>query len=258
MQNDTKNTHISAVVYLRTIHTVRSLPYSIHTVCCCPRVSMCVSDMCMTTAIIILGRWSDLTPTNYVWPASQDRVPSVWCCPTPHWLVNEGLCGGVRAGWWRRGWTAEGWGGPCSAASFVSLYRASCWFTAPLRPQQTEATQGLAAEPSGQCGTLAGFAGPPKRSPSYQFLNCRYGNRAVSIRLGVRSVWLHSSFSLHLYLLPRWLSLQHPHPPVFHPPPFTCFSGTDQQLSQPHSEQVHWPQNKTLFSAICLDCSFKM
>lgn len=39
-----------------------------------------------------------MTPTNYVWPASQDRVPSVWCCPTPHWLVNEGLRGGVRAG----------------------------------------------------------------------------------------------------------------------------------------------------------------
>lgn len=69
------------------------------TVCCCPQVSMCVSGMCMTIAIIILGRWSDLSPTNYVWPASQDRVPSVWCCPTPHWLVNEGLCGGVRAGW---------------------------------------------------------------------------------------------------------------------------------------------------------------
>lgn len=46
-----------------------------------------------------------MTPTNYVWPACQDRVPSVWCCPTPHRLVNEGLRGGVWAGWcrWWRG-----------------------------------------------------------------------------------------------------------------------------------------------------------
>lgn len=47
--------------------------------------------------------------------------------------------------------------------------------------------------------------------------------------------------SSHLYLIPpSGLSLHYLccfHPP---PPPLTCFSGTNQQLSQPHSEQVHW------------------
>lgn len=44
-----------------------------------------------------------MTPTNYVWPASQDRVPSVWCCLTPHRLVNEGASWGRKGGvgWWK-------------------------------------------------------------------------------------------------------------------------------------------------------------
>lgn len=184
----------------------------------CGMLSACVSDMCMTTAIIIQGRWSDLTPTNHVWPASQDRVPSVWCCPTPHWLVNEGLCGGVRAGWWwRRGGTAKGVGrtltsplqlqaciGPAVDSQFFCHHNKQ-------RPHKSRpAARGR------QCGTLAGFPGPPKRSPGYQFLHCRYGNRAVSIGIRVRSVWLHSSvspplpFSLHFYLLPPPLSLLPP------------------------------------------------
>lgn len=95
LKNNSTSHHLSAAICAHSQSQSTNVP-----VCCCPQVSMCVcvSAMCMTTAIIILGRWSDLTPTNYVWPASQDRVPSVWCCPTPHWLVNEGLHGGVRVG----------------------------------------------------------------------------------------------------------------------------------------------------------------
>lgn len=117
---------------------------------------VCESAVCMTTAIIILGRWSDLTPTNYVWPASQDRVPSVWCCLTPHRLVNEGASWGSQGGvcWWK----GEGGGVGLRVCCFnCSLYQTSCWFTAPSPKQQTEATQGpklgrtLAAEAPSCC-----------------------------------------------------------------------------------------------------------
>lgn len=53
-------------------------------------VNMSVTTTRMTPIITILSRWSDLTPTSHVWTRSQDRVPSVWCCPAPYWLSNEG------------------------------------------------------------------------------------------------------------------------------------------------------------------------
>lgn len=64
-----------------------------------------------------------MTPTNYVWPASQDRVPSVWCCLTPHWLVNEGLWGGSQGGAVGMGGLSRGVGkesmGVCGGLPFL-------------------------------------------------------------------------------------------------------------------------------------------
>lgn len=179
---------------------------------------MCVSGMGMTTAIIILGRWSDLTPTNYVWPASQDRVPSVWCCPTPHWLVNEGLRGGGRVGrqWFkvvvveREGQQSKrvGWAsltlllqlqtciGPAVDSQLLCHYNKQ-------RPHKSQP-----AVQSGQSGTLASSAGPPEKkaqrsiSPlSLRKQSCLYWTRCEE-RLTAFFSLPPFPFFPHLYLFP--------------------------------------------------------
>lgn len=103
-----------------------------------------------------------MTPTNHVWPASQDRVPSVWCCPTPHWLVNEGLCGGVGAGWWWW-WGGRGvLGGRAHSAASIAACVGPAVDSQLLRHHNKQRPhRGRQAERSRQCGTLAGSAGPP-------------------------------------------------------------------------------------------------
>lgn len=95
-------------------------------------MNMSVTTMCMTPIIIILSRWSDLTPTSHVWTGSQDRVPSVWCCPAPYWLSNEGpQKEGVVLGRVPRSW------------AWHHLHPAPAVDSQPASPpQQTQATQG--------------------------------------------------------------------------------------------------------------------
>lgn len=157
-----------------------------------------------------------MTPTNYVWPASQDRVPSVWCCPTPHWLVNEGLRGGSRGGeavvaeWEGQRSEKRGWCGPHSLCSFncklvsgqLLIHSSSATIT---NRGHTRAGRQRRARPS---GTLAGSAGPPEKkarrsiSPlSLRKQSCLYWTGCEE-RLTAFFSLPPFSFSPHLYLFP--------------------------------------------------------
>lgn len=188
-------------------------------------VCVYASAVCMTTAIIILGRWSDLTPTNYVWPASQDRVPSVWCCLTPHRLVNEGASWGSKGGvcWWKgEGAVLKGgWRGP---PSLLLLLR-SVPDQLLIHSSFTKTTNG--GHTRAQAGQDVGSKAP----------SCPSSIGLISTLL----LQKQSSSSPSLLFLPlsvarrfRLLALHYP-VTLFHPAPLTCSSGTNRQLSQARS-----------------------
>lgn len=204
-----------------------------------------------------------MTPTNSVWPASQDRVPSVWCCPTPHWLVNEGLCWVGWVGLSGRG--SRGGRGVgdslCSPPSDQLLIHSS-FATTTNRGH----TRGRAVVQSRPIGTVWGTGTPPPQR-SISTLSLRKQSCLYWTRTEKSTFFSFPPFPLSITTSIICPALLLPPPPL-HPSVPSSFlssilllllflspaslSGTNQQLSQRHSEQVYFLQNEPLFSG----CSY--
>lgn len=171
-------------------------------------------------------------------------------------FAGESGRGGGGGGSGREG-GEKGWAGPPSLCCLDGrpvlgqlLIHSSFATTTNRRPHKGRPSR------AGQGGTLAESATPPKKpQKDDQFLHCRYGNRAVSIGVFLKRVFSFlSPFPYNSTVSSSTSSAPPPSTflsPVCHPsppPPLTCFSGTNQQLSMPRSEQVHWPLNKPLSS----------
>lgn len=167
------------------------------------------------------------------------QVSGVAWLPTG-WLM-KGLHGGIRVGFGggkgRGG--SEGWSGPPSlllqlqSVSDQLLIHSS--FTKTTNRGHTRA----------EAGQNAGRKSSLLSSPIGIISSLLLQKQNTSLSCFFSFLFLSLVDFIHFLSIISRMSLVH------RPPPLTCFSGTNQQLSQPNWEQVHRLQNKPLFS----DCS---
>lgn len=201
-----------------------------------------------------------LDPHHSVWPASQQGVPSVCCCLTPHWLLNEGLRGGSQGGvavggaarWWWWGFCQKEDGGgvygaslPPSAPSFRLLPQLQACILGQLLIHST--VQHNNKQRPQRAGQQSG-TGPPGHQPA-RLQGRRQESAADSpptlqevsdvsrtlLSSSCSFLFLPSDPLIQLLFIHTLLSPPSPPQPL---PAFTCLSETNSQLSQPPLQQV--------------------